>query len=89
MDDNAARLLEQRIAAAGKAERDLAIVQPRLDSLREGYFKAWKAAKAEDMAGRERLWLAYQTVEAVERDFRTAMGDAQVAQAQLDSLKGQ
>jgi hypothetical protein len=87
MADNALMALEQRIARAQEAKRDLAIIQPRLDSLREGYIVAWRASQASQSDAREKIWLAYQAVDAIERDLKAKITDAQAAQAEIDLMK--
>jgi DNA integrity scanning protein DisA with diadenylate cyclase activity len=80
--------LEQAVSHAARAQEllDNDLLSEAFATLEQGYISAWRATTIEDVAAREKLFLAINIVGKVRDHLTSAVADGKLAQVQLKEL---
>jgi hypothetical protein len=80
--------LEQAVARAARAQELLEneLLSEGFATLEQSYITAWRATTVDDVAAREKLFLAINIVGKVRDHLASAVADGRLAQAQLSEL---
>ncbi len=80
--------LNQAAARAARAHDLLEneVLSEAFDKLEQSYISAWRATVIDDVAAREKLFLAINIVGKVRDHLATVVADGKLAQAQLNEL---
>lgn len=80
--------LGQAVARATRAQEllDNGLLSEAFATLEQGYISAWRATTIDDVAAREKLFLAINIVGKVRDHLTSAIADGKLAEAQLKEL---
>lgn len=84
------RTKEQQVERGQRAQAllDNELLKESIAELRAKYFAEWAATSIEDIAGRERLYVAHQLLEQVMGHLRIIVADGKLAASHVEKLKG-
>jgi hypothetical protein len=86
MDDEQKQLKARDRAAKARAVIEDESIQAAFSYLEAEYTKCWK--QCETSEGRDRIWMATQTLEKVKEHLAVAIRDGEVAKRILDQIEG-
>jgi hypothetical protein len=80
--------LDQAVAKAAQAREllDSELLTEAFGTLEENYSSAWRATAIDDVAGREKLFLAINIVGKVREQLNAVVANGKLAQAELKEL---